>query len=56
MFLSFNIDLEAGFQLYSAVGWPDYDLFKSAFYKGLIKYCKVGRLVFDKILQFSDAL
>ena len=54
--LSFNSDLESGFQFNRAVGWPNRDLLKPAFYKGFIKYCKVGRLVFDEILQFCDAL
>lgn len=56
LYLSFNIDLESRFQFNGAVGWPDYDLLKPAFYKGFIKHCKVGRLVFDEILQFSDTL
>lgn len=54
--LSFNIDLESGFQFYCAVGWPDYDLLKPAFYKCFIKHCKVGRLLLNEILQFSDSL
>ena len=29
---------------------------KPAFYKGFIKYCKVGRLVFNEILQFCNSL
>lgn len=45
LFLSFYIDLESRFQFNGAVGWPDCDLLKPAFYKCFIKYCKVGRLV-----------
>ena len=30
--LSFYVDLKSGFQFYCAVGWPDCDLLKPAFY------------------------
>ena len=54
--LSFDIDLKNGFQFNCAMVVPYCDLLKPAFYKGLIKFFKVGRLVFYEILQFCDSL
>ena len=54
LFLSFYIDLESRFQFNGAMVVPYCDLLKPAFYKGFIKYCKVGRLVFDEILQLLE--
>lgn len=51
--LSFYIDLKSGFQFNGAMVVPYCDLLQPAFYKGFIKYCKVRRLVFNEILQFS---
>lgn len=54
--LSFNIDLKSGFQFNCAVAVPDCDLLEPAFYKSFVKCGKVGRLVFDEVLQVGDAL
>ena len=40
--LSFDIDLESGFQFNGAVCWPDYYLLKPTFCKGFIEYSKVS--------------
>ena len=44
LFLSFYIDLESRFQFNDAVGWPDCDLLKPAFYN----------LAFDPAAALSD--
>lgn len=53
--LTFNVNFQSGLEFHCEVVIPDGDLFKPAFYQGLIEFSKVGVLLFDVILQVIDS-
>lgn len=56
MDLSFNIDLDAGLEFYDEVICKDGDLLNELFDQRLIKFCDIGFLPGNEVLQFLDPI